>query len=420
MRADEITHFVAVKDDITERQAAAEELRRVYFLSDMALELTRSGYWHVDYSDPDYYYQSERAARIAGEELKPDGRYHLQDEWFSRLIEADPETAKHAAERYQGAIDGTYPSYDATYAYKRPADGRVVWLHASGSLVRDEDGKALLMYGVYQDITELKRMEEELVRAKEAAEEATRAKSSFLANMSHEIRTPMNAIIGLSHLALKTPLNRKQRDYVSKVHNAGTSLLGIINDILDFSKIEAGKLSLEEIPFRLDEVIASVSTLTAERAHDKGLELLVHVASDVPRPASRRSPPARPDPHEPGQQRRQVHGEGRDPRQSGARRDDRGEGAATVLRARHGHGHDERAIGQALPGLHPGGHVHDPQARRDGARSHDLPAPVGADGRAHLGRERVRGGQHVLRSRPGSAWDLRPDTAGSSRNDCLG
>ncbi len=278
----EITHFVAVKDDITERQAAAEELRRVSFLSDMALEMTRSGYWHVDYRDPDYYYQSERAARIAGEEIKPDGRYHLQDEWFSRLIEADPETAKLAAERYQGAIDGTYPTYDATYAYKRPADGRIVWLHASGSLVRDEDGKALLMYGVYQDITELKQMQADLVRAKEAAEEATRAKSNFLANMSHEIRTPMNAIIGLSHLALKTPLDRKQRDYVSKVHNAGTSLLGIINDILDFSKIEAGKLSLEEIPFRLDEVITSVSTLTAERAHDKGLELLVHVASDVP------------------------------------------------------------------------------------------------------------------------------------------
>ena len=121
-----------------------------------------------------------------------------------------------------------------------------------------------------------------LEQAKANAEEATGMKSMFLANMSHEIRTPMNAIIGLSHLALKTALNAKQRDYISKVHNAGTSLLGIINDILDFSKIEAGKLDLESTDFRMDEVLGSVSVLTAEKANDKSLEFLAFVSADIP------------------------------------------------------------------------------------------------------------------------------------------
>ncbi|MBF0101453.1 MAG: response regulator [Desulfobacterales bacterium] len=123
---------------------------------------------------------------------------------------------------------------------------------------------------------------EDLEEAKKEAESATRAKSNFLANMSHEIRTPMNAIIGLSHLALKTNLSQKQKDYITKIHLSGQNLLGIINDILDFSKIEAGKLNMELIDFDLSEVLSNLSNLVTLKTQEKGLELVFAVGQDVP------------------------------------------------------------------------------------------------------------------------------------------
>ncbi|TRZ93199.1 MAG: PAS domain S-box protein, partial [Rhodocyclaceae bacterium] len=135
---------------------------------------------------------------------------------------------------------------------------------------------------IAQDITQRRALEDETARARTLAEDASRMKSDFLANMSHEIRTPMNAIIGMTYLALKTELTPRQQDYLKKIQVSGQHLLSVINDILDISKIEAGKLGVERTEFELEATLGGVVNLIAEKATEKGLELILDVASDVP------------------------------------------------------------------------------------------------------------------------------------------
>ena len=142
---------------------------------------------------------------------------------------------------------------------------RIHWILDKGQPVYEE-GHPGFIDGTLFDITDMKNMQQELEQARDIAEEATRTKSDFLANMSHEIRTPMNAIIGLTHLALRTELTTKQRDYLSKTNQAANNLLGIINDILDFSKIEAGKMEMETVDFDLLQVLDNLSHIAGVKA----------------------------------------------------------------------------------------------------------------------------------------------------------
>jgi PAS domain S-box-containing protein len=191
---------------------------------------------------------------------------------------------RELAEKYRTddlRVMATEELFEATEEHAR-ADGEKIYVQVLKTPVYDAAGRVVGTQAIFWDVTDKKRAEEALHRAREAAEAASRAKSTFLANMSHEIRTPMGAVIGMTELVLDTPLTAEQRDYLEIVRKSADSLLGVINDILDFSKIEADKMDLDRVPFDLRELLGDTLSTLALRADQKGLELIGRVAPEVP------------------------------------------------------------------------------------------------------------------------------------------
>ena len=290
-----VTGAVVVIRDVSERlqseQALVSSEQKYRSLFENAIE-------GVFQSAPDgrlIAYNPEMARMVEREsvgDLKGRSGVNLRD------LYADPAQRDEMIARLMR--DGSITQFEGEY---RRRDGTNGWFSANLRAVKDAAGALQSIDGTIMDITARKRTEEALLQAKSRAEEqarrlgiqafelrkareealkASRLKSEFVANMSHEIRTPMNGVLGMTGLLLDTDLDEEQREYAGIIRTSGEALLSVVNDILDFSKIEAGKLELEEIEFHLRATLEESLDLVSAGARDKGLELCLDIADDVP------------------------------------------------------------------------------------------------------------------------------------------
>jgi PAS domain S-box-containing protein len=260
--------------EIAERKRVEHELRQAEANYRSIFENAVEGIFQ---STPDGHYLSVNPAlaRIYGYET-PEALINSLTDIGGQLYVNPSRRAEFARLMQEHSTVSGFESQ----VYRR--DGQIFWITETARTVRDASGALLYYEGTVEDITERKRAEEELQKAKAAAEAAVRAKSVFLANMSHEIRTPMNGIMGMTELALDTDLTPEQREYLTIVKDSADALLELLNDLLDFSKIEAGKWDLETIDFSLRHDLETTLKMLAIRAHSKGLELAYHIPESVP------------------------------------------------------------------------------------------------------------------------------------------
>ncbi|MCL4218886.1 MAG: PAS domain S-box protein, partial [Candidatus Hydrogenedentes bacterium] len=277
--------LLGVTRDVTERKKAEEMLLLINAAVDSASDAIA-----ITEPDGNIIYVNAAFKALFGEDLAQGGRTlgPLFDD--RELAVRVRETVKHGVS-WQG---------ESTF---RTVGDRAIPCLLRGDAIRNEQNEIIGLIAVFTDISERKEAQERLHlhaedlektnrqletaiseanRLAQAASVASDAKSDFLANMSHEIRTPLNGIIGMASLLLDTDLSPEQREYLETVRYSGETLLDIINDILDFSKIEAGKLAFEHTPLDLRTCVEDVGDILAPRAHNKGLELVMDLAPDLP------------------------------------------------------------------------------------------------------------------------------------------
>ena len=229
-------------------------------------------FWEMD-ADLRFSYFSDQFEAVTG--VKPE-----QLLGKTREETGIPNISTEAWQEHLETLRNHEAFRDFTHPRDRP-DGSRVWLSISGKPAYTDDGRFIGFRGTGSDITNLHRAQQELVEAKEAAEQGYRAKSEFLAIMSHEIRTPMNGIIGMTDLLMDSELDDKQQHYARIIEESGTALMRIINDILDLSRLDARRITLEQAEFEYASVIAGVVDILTPQAREKGLKIHHEVGSDV-------------------------------------------------------------------------------------------------------------------------------------------
>ena len=251
--------------DVMETLAASERSERRL---NLALEIAEVHVWELDF-------RTQAMTTAGASATFFDGSLSDEEIAADTSLTIHPDQREEVRAAWEAALMADTP-YKPEYRVNR-RDGKEVWAACTARLVRNDKGRPIQMIGAMQNITARKEAEVALLKAKEEAEAANRAKSVFLATMSHEIRTPLNGVLGMAQAMAAGKLSEVQRDRLSVIHRSGESLLAILNDLLDLSKIEAGKLELEDIEFDLGEVARGAYSAFTALANKKGLSFALDI-----------------------------------------------------------------------------------------------------------------------------------------------